>query len=91
MEPARPEIRLDTASAGQQQQQPTQVLRQDDGKWLDVFGEDIVDGVKLKVGVKVVDEGMPMEQAVEVCMTRGVVLMPGIARGRLSMFVGAQI
>lgn len=67
MEPARPEIKLDTSSTGQRQR--TQVLRQDDGKWLDVTGGEIVHGVKAKVGFKVVDEDLPMEQAVEVCLT----------------------
>ena len=62
MEPARPEIKVDTTSA----EQGGIALRRDDGKWLDVTGIEIIEGVKVKVGVKVVDEEMPMEQATEV-------------------------
>jgi hypothetical protein len=34
-----------------------------------VTGEEILHGVKARVEVKVVEEDMPMEQAVEVCLT----------------------
>jgi len=67
MEPIRPEIKLDTSGA----EQGAKAFRQDNGKWLDVTGEEIIDSVKVKVVVKVVDDDLPMEAAVEVCLLLG--------------------
>ena len=84
MEPVLPEIKLDTSGA----EHVAKALRQDDGDWLDVTGEEIIDSVKVKVVVKVVDEDLPMEAAVEVCSSPGPQLTPGFAVGRVSVLAG---